>query len=139
MHPDLRRYVIWFRRQMQGDTVEEPTTLEKMNNPEKYAVINPEDFASSAGSSDLSWAEIQSIADKKGKGYAKEAMRASTPMASSLSSQRSGKRRPENDKGTTRMGMEPSKEMKEEIAALETRLALLKQQMGPQDPEDGSL
>ncbi|CAE7236343.1 Faim2, partial [Symbiodinium sp. KB8] len=127
MHPDLRRYVIWFRRQMRDDHVEEPTTLEKMTNPEKYAVINLEDFASSAGSSDLSWAEAQSIADKKGKGYAKEAMKtfqggpstmkATTPMTSSSSSQRSGKRRPESDKGTTRMGMEPSMEMKEEIAA----------------------
>ncbi|CAE7544813.1 Faim2, partial [Symbiodinium necroappetens] len=111
MHPDLRRYVMWYRRKMNDDFEEEPTTLEKMSNPEKYAVINPEDYASSAGSSDLSWAEVKSLADKKGKGYAKEVTKElQLPMPMT---------RTNANEGTTRMGLEIPQEIKAEMMALE--------------------
>ncbi|CAE7643318.1 EIF4E2 [Symbiodinium sp. CCMP2456] len=111
MHPDLRRYVMWYRRKMNDDFEEEPTTLEKMSNPEKYAVINPEDYASSAGSSDLSWAEVKSLADKKGKGYAKEVTKElQLPMPMT---------RTDANEGTTRMGLEILQEIKAEMMALE--------------------
>ena len=61
MHPDLRRYVMWYRRNRNGNLPEPVTTLEKMNNPEKYAVVD-EQSQNLDGASELSWDEVRSLA-----------------------------------------------------------------------------
>ncbi|CAE7600926.1 GIP, partial [Symbiodinium microadriaticum] len=139
MHPDLRRYVMWFRRQANPDLPEQVTTLDKMNNPEKYAVVSfPE--GSMKSDTDLSWDEVRSMPTGNKKGYGQEQLPLRPQPSSSSSSSRPTKRPVAKDKGTARMGIEPDPKVLDEIRALETRLATLKQQMGPEEdaPEAGT-
>ncbi|CAE7840260.1 EIF4E2, partial [Symbiodinium sp. KB8] len=71
MHPDLRRFVMWHRRQQDPAPSTSVTTLEKMNNPEKYAVVDPTNQRSAAAS-DQSWDEVKSLTSPGSKGYVKD-------------------------------------------------------------------
>ena len=139
MHPDLRRYVMWYRRNRNGNLPEPVTTLEKMNNPEKYAVVD-EQSQNLDGASELSWDEVRSLASasRTKKGYNDDRQLLVKPKeTASSSSSRPAKRPVDKDQGVARMGIEPDPKITDEIKALETRLATLKQQLGPSDTGDG--
>ncbi|OLQ05449.1 Copia protein [Symbiodinium microadriaticum] len=117
MHPDLRRYVMWFRRQANPDLPEQVTTLDKMNNPEKYAVVSfPE--GSMKSDTDLSWDEVRSMPTGNKKGYGQEQLPLRPQPSSSSSSSRPTKRPVAKDKGTARMGIEPDPKVLDEIRGL---------------------
>ena len=107
-----------------------------MNNPEKYAVVDPTNQRSAAAS-DQSWDEVKSLTSPGSKGYVKDDRPLGQPSSTSSSSAPKPVKRPAaKDKGEARMKLDVDPQVKDEIRALETRLAALKQQMGPQDGED---
>ncbi|CAE7777314.1 RE2, partial [Symbiodinium necroappetens] len=135
MHPDLRRYVMWFRRQTNSDLPEQVTTLDKMNNPEKYAVVSLLE-GSMKSDTDQSWDEVRSMAAVSKKGYDHEQLPLRPPTSSSSSSSKPTKRPAAKDKGTARMGIEPDPKVLDEIRALETRLATKEDALGAEHPKN---
>ena len=103
--------------------------------PEKYAVVSlPE--RSMKSDTDQSWDEVRSMVAASKKGYDQEQLPLRPQPSSSSSSSKPTKRPAAKDKGTARMGVEPDPKVLDEIRALETRLATLKQRMGPEDEGD---
>ena len=95
------------RRRTHPGYPEQATILEKMNNPEKYAVADyPGELE--AMSSHKSWEEVGSIpgSTQRGRGSERQLPVTPQPSASSSSATRPSKRPAAKDKGTSRMGVE---------------------------------
>ncbi|CAE7388702.1 RE2, partial [Symbiodinium sp. KB8] len=128
MSPDLKRFVLWFRRKKAKEaTGNGPTRAEMMQEPEKYAKV-PYPGGSETSQS---WENVTVMneVDKQQRPFIPE----SSGAKSMASSSTSGKRTAERPNTKERMSVEPDPNVLDEIRALEQRLALLKDKVGPQD------
>ena len=120
MHPDLKRNVMWFKRQRDPARLPDTPKTVKMKEPEKYASIPPPPPESATGSSLRSWEEgrepetSEQLPIQPGQRGRKEATAASS------------KRRGDQAQGQTRMKVETDRALMEEIQNLEAKLAVLK-------------
>ena len=127
MSPDLKRFVLWFRRKKAKETAGGgPTREEMMREPEKYAKVPyPGDSETSQ-----SWENVtvMSEMDKKQQPFVPNTSTAKSMASSSTS----GKRVAERPNTKERMSVDPDPNVLDEVRALEQRLALLKDKVGPQ-------
>ncbi|CAE7843624.1 unnamed protein product [Symbiodinium sp. KB8] len=126
MSPDLKRFVLWFRRKKAKEaTGNGPTRAEMMQEPEKYAKVPyPGGWETSQ-----SWENVTVMneVDKQQRPFIPESSGAKNMASSSTS----GKRTAERPNTKERMSVEPDPNMLDEIRALEQRLALLKDDYNP--------
>ncbi|CAE7565416.1 RE1 [Symbiodinium sp. CCMP2592] len=121
MSPDLKRFVLWYRRTSEEKEVKAgPSRREMMEEPERYAKIPYPGSASSR-----SWEEVSAMsqADKDQKPLTPSSFTAQTPPKASPT-----KRGAEKNATKERMHVDPPEQVLEEIRALEQRLAVLKDQ-----------
>ncbi|CAE7890611.1 GIP [Symbiodinium microadriaticum] len=132
MSPDLKRFVLWFRRKKAKEaTGNGPTRAEMMQEPEKYAKV-PYPGGSETSQS---WENVTVMneVDKQQRPFIPE----SSGAKSMASSSTSGKRTAERPNTKERMSVEPDPNVLDEIRALEQRLALLKdKESKPEDPTE---
>ena len=121
MHPDLQRFVTWYRRQQDPERRQHVPRAVQMQNPDKYAK-NPPPPPSDAGTTGTShsWEEV-AVLD-----HDQRPMPPSTRSTRHKDDQIASKRRAETGASTNRMAMDPDPKVMEEIQELEGKLAALK-------------